>query len=211
MGFNKSYLPLIVFILLSTNSVTAQSSQSWWHWKDLRWAALEEFQKNNLRTAEKHFQEALAEARRIRPGGRNQAVSDHDLAELYKASGKFEQAEIYCKAALGLSRRISPNSSTVMLILDTLEDLKKEENKYDEAGKLDDEMDKMADTYPNSRTMGAATMEADGTIVFQFRLEGPGGAIGEGINSYSVRDPEYKNFLMHIGPLKPGGGKLVAP
>jgi tetratricopeptide (TPR) repeat protein len=211
MNLNKSFLAAILFLLLSIFSSTTLASQLWQQWESLRWAGLEEFRKNDLLAAQKYFDQALAEAKQIRTEGQNQAVSTHDLAQVYDAEGKREQAETYCKAALELAERISSNSATVMLILQTLEDLKREESKYDDAEKLRHEMNKMSNAYPDSQIMGAATMKPNGTITAQLRLEGPGGSIGHAVVSYTVNDPEYKEVLMHIGPLKPGDSKGVTP
>lgn len=207
----KSCCTAIVVILLNITPTIARSSQSWQQWEDFRWAGLEQFRKNKLTAAQKDFEQALTEAKRIQPGGQNEAVSIHDLAQVYDAEGKIEQAETYCKAALQLSRRLSPNSTMVMLILQTLEDLKSEEAKYDEVRKLDHEMNELARGFPDSRTIGAATMDPNGSITVKSRLEGADGSIGDAINTYAVTDTDYKKILMHIGPLKPGDGKLVTP
>ena len=60
-------------------------------------------------------------------------------------------------------------------------------------------------------SIGTATMTADGTIVLMLRAEGPGGLIGDGQLRYPKNHPEYRKILAHIGDLKPGESKPVAP
>jgi tetratricopeptide (TPR) repeat protein len=211
MDFHKSYFTALVFIILNMTPAIAQSSPSWQQWQALRWAGLEEFRKNDLPAAWKHFEQALTEAKHVQPGGQNEVVSTHDLGQLYDAEGKLEQAETYCRRALELSRRIASDSPTAMLILHSLEYLKREEVKYEEVGKIEEEIDKMAIASPDSRTIGVATMESDGTITVRSRIVGAEGSIGHAINSYAVNDAEYKKVLMHVGPLKPGDSKSVTP
>ncbi|MCA9600244.1 MAG: hypothetical protein KC776_43370 [Myxococcales bacterium] len=62
-----------------------------------------------------------------------------------------------------------------------------------------------------SGSIGMATMEPDGTIVLQLRAEGPGGVHGDGLLRYPKGDPKYDEISKHVGPLKPGEHKPVAP
>ena len=58
--------------------------------------------------------------------------------------------------------------------------------------------------------VGTATMAADGTIALHLRSLPPG-PIAEGLVSYAPSDPKYQETLKHLGGLKPGETKLVAP
>ncbi len=60
-------------------------------------------------------------------------------------------------------------------------------------------------------SIGVATMEADGTIVLQLRAEGPGAALGDARLSYPRTHKDYDMVLKHVGGLKPGESKPVAP
>ena len=60
-------------------------------------------------------------------------------------------------------------------------------------------------------SIGVATMKPDGTIVLQLRAQGPGGAIGDGLLTYSPGHERYQEILNHLGGLKPGESKLVPP
>lgn len=68
----------------------------------------------------------------------------------------------------------------------------------------------MADSSEDAGTIGVASMEKDGTIKLDLRAEGSG-MIGHASVSLAPSYPDYKKTLMHLGPLKPGGQKLVAP
>ena len=60
-------------------------------------------------------------------------------------------------------------------------------------------------------SIGIATMTADGTIVLNLRADGPGGAIGEARLTYPKSHKDYESVLEHLGGLKPGETKSVAP
>ena len=59
----------------------------------------------------------------------------------------------------------------------------------------------------DSGSIGTATLEPDGTIVLDLRIDGGGMALLR----YPSDHPEYGNILRHIGGLKPGEEKLVRP
>ncbi len=71
--------------------------------------------------------------------------------------------------------------------------------------------DKFAENQAAQEIIGFATMEADGTIVLRLIARGPGGMRGEGVLRYPVSDPKYQEILDHVGPLKPGETRPVAP
>lgn len=60
------------------------------------------------------------------------------------------------------------------------------------------------------RSIGVATMEADGTIVLQVRAV-EGGAVAEALFRYPKDHPEYAAVLKHLGGMRPGESKPVPP
>ncbi len=68
-----------------------------------------------------------------------------------------------------------------------------------------------AATAAPSESIGSAKMEADGTLLLRLRAESPDGAIGEGFFRYPKDHAEYDKILKHVGPIKPGEDKPVAP
>lgn len=63
----------------------------------------------------------------------------------------------------------------------------------------------------SSDSIGVASMRNDGTIILQLRADGSKGERGEGYFEYPTSHPQYASILAHVGPLKPGESKLVAP
>jgi hypothetical protein len=61
------------------------------------------------------------------------------------------------------------------------------------------------------KSIGAAWLETDGTLVMQLRAETPGKALGDALLRYKPDDPAYHRMLDHVGPLKPGETKPVPP
>ncbi len=61
-----------------------------------------------------------------------------------------------------------------------------------------------------TRSIGSATMTADGTLKLMLRAEG-GGAVGDALLVYPKGHKEYDNILRHLGGLKPGETKPVPP
>ena len=66
-----------------------------------------------------------------------------------------------------------------------------------------------APTMPES--IGSARLEEDGTLVLKLRAEGPGGLIGDALQTIKPSDPDYQSTLEHIGGLEPGQSKPVPP
>jgi hypothetical protein len=60
-------------------------------------------------------------------------------------------------------------------------------------------------------SIGAASMEPDGTILLQLRASDGAGALGDALLRYPPSDPEYKAILKHLGGLEPGQHKPVKP
>ncbi len=63
------------------------------------------------------------------------------------------------------------------------------------------------------RSIGTATMQADGTIVLQLRAEdgAPAGTVGDAQLLYPPSHPKYQETLKHLNGLKPGESKPVPP
>jgi len=55
-----------------------------------------------------------------------------------------------------------------------------------------------------------AEMSADGTITLTLRATGPG-MVGDGRLVYPPTHPHYDEIKKHVGPIKPGEQKPVAP
>jgi hypothetical protein len=58
---------------------------------------------------------------------------------------------------------------------------------------------------------GAATLEADGTIVLQLRSAQPDGNVAEGTMRYPKSHPDYRQILRHTGKLEVGEWKRIPP
>ena len=61
------------------------------------------------------------------------------------------------------------------------------------------------------KSIGSATMRADGTIELQLRATGAGGVVGDGLIRYPKSHAQYKMVLKHVGGLKPGETKACPP
>ena len=59
--------------------------------------------------------------------------------------------------------------------------------------------------------IGVATMEKDGTIVLLLRSEAEDGTVAESEFRIKPGAPNYESTLQHLGGLKPGETKPVAP
>lgn len=207
MSSDKVCITKIALTVLFISGSSVLASKSWQQWENLRWSGLQQFSKGNIEAAQKWFEQALAEAVSVQPGSENEVTSTHDLALIYEAEGKSKKAEEYCNRALELGKRVCSPSHKAMitLILDSLADIKSNEGKHDEVANLQAEMDKLVDSSPDAQTIGVAEMKQDGTIKLDLAGEAHGMAF------YKVADPNYRGTLMHIGPLKPGGHKMIAP
>ncbi|MBP6628984.1 MAG: hypothetical protein KBG28_09720 [Kofleriaceae bacterium] len=60
-------------------------------------------------------------------------------------------------------------------------------------------------------SIGAATMQADGTLILQLRAEAEDGTIGDALLTYRPDHPRYAAVLAHLGPLRPGATCMVKP
>jgi hypothetical protein len=73
----------------------------------------------------------------------------------------------------------------------------------------------MTSTNTTSDSIGAATMESDGTLKLQLRAEGPGGIVGDALLVYPPTHADYAMVKKHLeqngGPMKPGDSRPVAP
>lgn len=69
----------------------------------------------------------------------------------------------------------------------------------------------MTETSDSAASIGAATMQPDGTILLQLRAEGPDGLEGDALLTYPPTHPDYESVLKHLGGLAPGQSKPVPP
>jgi hypothetical protein len=210
MSFQKICLTTFTVINLIMGAAFAQTNDSWQKWKDLRWSGLQQFSKGEYEAARVSFEQALKEAQRIQPRSQNEAISTYDIAQVFGAEGQNKKLEDYCLRALQQSNNLSDGALTT-LILHSLVTLRRAEGKRDEVAKLRAELDKIADASVDSRTIGVASMAQDGTITLELRADDGAGLSGHGLGTYAPASPEYKETLMHLGPLRPGRTKLVAP
>jgi hypothetical protein len=210
MTFKNVVLAFAVVLIMST--LASQANDAWQSWDILRWSGLQQFAKGNSEAARQEFEKALTEAKRVQPGGVNEVLSTYDLAQVYDAEDKRAIAENYCARALNLSKTacVGPDRALTTIILDTLAFLKRGNNKLDEATKLDAEAENLSNSSPDAQTIGAATMGQDGTIKLELRGSDREMS-GHASVSYAPTDPRYKETLMHLGPLKPGGSKFITP
>jgi hypothetical protein len=68
-----------------------------------------------------------------------------------------------------------------------------------------------SDASPPDASIGVATMDADGTIVLDLRATGPDGVRGDAQLRYPRDHKDYAAVLKHLGGLRPGESKPVAP
>jgi len=73
------------------------------------------------------------------------------------------------------------------------------------AGSLNEGVFRLAE-----ESIGTASMELDGTIVLRL-VARQRGMSGEGVLRYAPSDPHYPGILRHVGPIKPGETRPVAP
>lgn len=62
-----------------------------------------------------------------------------------------------------------------------------------------------------TESIGSCFMEEDGTLVLELLATGDGGMVGHGTLKYKPDHPNYKEIFDHVGPIKPGDTKPVAP
>jgi len=69
----------------------------------------------------------------------------------------------------------------------------------------------MVMTEVDTRPIGTATLNADGSLSLQLRAEGGGGMMGDAFFTYRPGDAMYQKVLDHVGGLKAGESKPVPP
>jgi hypothetical protein len=62
-----------------------------------------------------------------------------------------------------------------------------------------------------AESIGTATMLDDGTIQMHLVARGDGGMVGDALINYPPNHPQYQYIIDHLGPMKPGETKPVAP
>jgi hypothetical protein len=63
----------------------------------------------------------------------------------------------------------------------------------------------------NEEHIGTATMDRNGTIVLRLRATAESGIIGHAKLIYPAAHRRYQEIVRHVGDLRPGETKLVAP
>ena len=59
------------------------------------------------------------------------------------------------------------------------------------------------------KTIGTATMQADGVLVLLLRAADGKGTIGDARVAYQPNDPNYQKVIAHLGGIKVGETKAV--
>ncbi len=83
----------------------AQASAQGGQWNTLNAAGIEAYQRGGYAEAEKHLAAALKEAEGFGPQDPRLATSLNNLAELYRAQGRYAEAEPLHKRALAIRAR----------------------------------------------------------------------------------------------------------
>jgi hypothetical protein len=125
----------------------------------------------------------------------------------------FSAALAACLAACsGSTGSSAPDASAAPPVSPREEAVKKPESKEelsDEELMKKDPRAYIEKVYASTqKSIGYATMDADGTIVLHFALSNPP---AHGQSTYRPDDPEYQDVLRHLGGLKPGETKSVPP
>jgi len=58
---------------------------------------------------------------------------------------------------------------------------------------------------------GIATLKASGDLCIQLRSQDAGAPVAEGYFCYPPSDPQYKSIRAHVGEIRPGEEKAIAP
>ena len=170
-------------------------------WQALRRQALREYARSDFKAARADLKKALPMVE-----GKSKddtAMIYSDLGSVYRASKDWNAAESCYKKAVALSESkrpctLLPDYSAVLRKL----------GKEKEAMNIDEKHN--AERKPED-SIGVCWMEDDGTIVLRLTATGPGGMVGDGQLSYPPGHAQYDEILEHVGPLKPGEHKPVAP
>lgn len=170
-------------------------------WQSLRQEALRAYSKGDYSTSISNLSNALTELEhQSKAPASAQIQLFSDLANVYQSAGNNKLAESYYKKALeGKSEETASIRAQYANLLHKM-------NRENEAMSLESQNRQTEHT----NSIGVCWMEADGTIKLDLRASGPG-LHGRGLLSYPPNDDQYNEILSHIGPLKPGERKPVAP
>jgi tetratricopeptide (TPR) repeat protein len=200
----KVTIGLMILVSGPVNLAGSQTENRWRTWMDLRWQGLVEFSKGNLPEAKKSFEKALAEAKHVESENENTATSIYDVALVYAAEGNNRQAEDYCKEVLKLAQKVCPNSGIQTLAIISIQDIRAHEHDFDGVRKLDAEIIKLNREHPGTECIAQAEMLSNGDIEIRDFAE----PIFPQLTHIS--SPDYKDLLIHIGPLRPKNPRPVA-
>ncbi len=124
---------LVCLALWSPAHASAQGGQ----WNTLNAVGIEAYQRSDYAEAEKQWSAALKEAEGFGPQDTRLATSLNNLAVLYRAQGKYAEAESLLKRALAiLEKALGPEHPRVATALNNLALVYKAQGRYTEAEPL---------------------------------------------------------------------------
>jgi tetratricopeptide (TPR) repeat protein len=179
-------------------------------WNEVRYSGLVEFSNGHYNAAKWIFEKALVSSRVPKRDGQKETLSTYDLAQVYTYMGKNKEAELYYKRALSLAKRaFSPHSAEVTLMLTQLAELFHSEHRNVEEQQLRKQIE-LNITHPHADFIGAASTDKNGDITEYMRASGPS-TEGLGIVTIKKTDKNYKDEILHLGPMKPGEQTFILP
>jgi hypothetical protein len=184
-------------IILISSAASSSAANNWKIWGDLRWQGLVEFSKGNLPGAKTLFEKALIEAKNVRPESENTVTSIYDIALVYDAESNIRQTQESCNEVLKLAKKICPDSGVQTLAIDSIQNIKAKEHDFNAVRELDDEIIKLNREHPGTECIAQAEIRTNGEIEVKAYSEP---------HTYTITpasDPDYRDLLMHIGPLRP--------
>ena len=133
MPVRSLLLPFLAVLWLCSTSAFAQVEQ----WQSHMGAGVQAYQQGNYAEAERQWGSALKEAKRFGPQDPRLATTLNNLAELYRAQGKYAEAEPLHKHSLAIREKaLGPEHPEVATSLHNLALLYRAQGKYAEAEPL---------------------------------------------------------------------------
>ncbi len=124
---------LLSFLFLFATLACQQASR----WDEYLTNGAKAYEQGRYSEAEKWLQDALKEAERFRPNDSRLATTLDDLAEVYRAQGKFaEAAPLYERSMAIREKAVGPEHSDLVGTLNGLADLYRAQGKFAEAEPL---------------------------------------------------------------------------
>ena len=127
---------MIIAMLLALSLLAACAQEPWEEYND---AGLEAYEQARYAEAEELYLAALEEAESFGEQDPRLATSLNNLAELYRAQGKYAEAEpLYQRALAILEKALGPEHPNVATSLDNYAALLREMDRNAEADKLEE-------------------------------------------------------------------------